>query len=105
MRFPVFTNDLGRALPTEIDIERIEQLDYLLTAALLVYLQLLLRHALQKAAAGFAVRFRVGIDTLEKRIGNRDQDLCHWASISGMSDSGNGHAESITELPTQVVRK
>jgi hypothetical protein len=29
----------------------------------------------------------VGIDTLEKRIGNRDQDLCHRASISSMSKS------------------
>src|SRR4249919_3276312 len=85
MRFPVFANDLGRALPTEIDIEGIEQLDYLLVATCLIGFQLLLRNALQKTAAGFAICLRMGIDTLEKCIRNRDQDLRHQASISGMS--------------------
>lgn len=70
MRFPVFANDLGRAFPAEIDVERIEQLNHFLIAAFVTRLQLPLRKALQEAAASLAIGLRMSIDALEKRIGD-----------------------------------
>lgn len=87
MRFPLFANDLRDVDPAEVDIQRVQKSPDFLIVSPVDGLQLLLRKALEKAATGFATRFRVGIDTLEKRIGNRDQDLCHRASISSMSKS------------------
>jgi hypothetical protein len=70
MRFPVFANDLRRALAAKVDVERSQQLDHLLPAPLLVDLQLSLSEPLQKTTAGLTERTRVGIDPLQELVGD-----------------------------------